>query len=139
MDEPALKTPAILFFDGHCGLCHRAVLFTLRRDDGSRFRFAPLQGTTLKARLSSEQVAALPDSLVLLSGTEILVKSRAVLHLLSSLDGPWSWVGRVASHFPTALGDLIYDLLARNRHRLFAPSRESCPIVPAELQERFLP
>ncbi len=139
MDRPALKMPAILFFDGHCGLCHQAVLFTLRHDVGSSIQFAPLQGTTLREHLSPEQVATLPDSLVILDGNKVFVKSQAVLHLLRRMGGPWSWAGRVASCFPTALGDVLYDLLARIRHRLFTPPREFCPLVPAELRKRFLP
>ncbi|HZH02738.1 MAG TPA: DCC1-like thiol-disulfide oxidoreductase family protein [Myxococcaceae bacterium] len=35
----------ILFYDGGCGLCHRAVRFVLARDPAGRFRFAPLGGS----------------------------------------------------------------------------------------------
>jgi hypothetical protein len=37
----------ILFYDGHCSLCHRSVQFVVRHDrDGTAFRFAPMQWPT---------------------------------------------------------------------------------------------
>ena len=48
--------PDLLFYDGTCGLCHRAVTFALARDpDGSRFRFAALQGA--RAHRDPDRVA----------------------------------------------------------------------------------
>ena len=52
-----------VFYDGSCGLCHRAVQFLLARDNrGARFRYAALQGATA-ARLIGD-VDAHPDSMV---------------------------------------------------------------------------
>ena len=58
--------PELLFYDGHCGLCHRSVQFLLRHDPGGRaFRFAPLQGCTFEATIPPAQRAQLPDSMVI--------------------------------------------------------------------------
>src|SRR5579885_2416758 len=41
--------PELIFYDGHCGLCHGFVKFALARDrEGARFRFAPLPEQTLR-------------------------------------------------------------------------------------------
>ena len=37
------ENPPVVFFDGVCGLCNRAVDFILAEDDGALFRFAPTQ------------------------------------------------------------------------------------------------
>jgi predicted DCC family thiol-disulfide oxidoreductase YuxK len=129
----------LVFFDGHCGLCHRGVLFALRRDDGSRFAFAPLQGETFLQNLPASSREGLPDSLLILHGEHLLVKADAVLHLLQRLGGPWKLVAGLAFLFPRRMRDWIYDGVARNRHRWFQPPAQSCPRVPPSLQARFLP
>ena len=54
--------PDQVFYDGHCGLCHRTVLFLLTRDrDGALFRFGPLfgevAGTVRTGTISADQAA----------------------------------------------------------------------------------
>ena len=45
-----MNAPPVIYFDGYCGLCNGFVDFVLARDRARRFRFAPLQGTTARAR-----------------------------------------------------------------------------------------
>lgn len=133
--------PATVFYDGHCGLCHRGVKFALRRDaNGSRFRFAPLQGATLRERLDTESIAALPDSIVLLDADGTLrVKSDATLAILSRIGGAWAAWAKLGRCVPRVVRDGAYDAVARVRHRFFAKPVEACPVVPVEVRDRFLP
>lgn len=125
-----------LFYDGSCGFCHRWVLFLLRHDpDGSRFRFAPLQGDAWKAAGITGEI---PDSLVLQAADgRVLFKSDAVLELLERLGGGWRALGRLAGLLPRWLLDLGYDGVARVRRHLFLPPPGACPILPADLRARF--
>lgn len=132
---------SLIFYDGQCGLCHRSVLFALRHDrDGSRFRFAPLQGETIRRELSTDTIANLPDSLVVLGrdGT-VLQESQAVLSMLHHIGGAWGVFGQVLSWVPTLLRDAGYRAIARARHRLFSTPPEMCPVVSEDLKARFLP
>jgi len=129
----------LVFYDGGCGLCHRAVRFALRRDDGTRFAFAPLQGSTFLDRIPADRRAHLPDSLVILHGDRLLVKSDAVLHLLHQLGGAWRLLARLGQFLPPRVRDALYDSLARHRHHLFAAPAQACPTVPPHLQSRFHP
>ena len=131
----------LVFYDGHCGLCHRAVMFVLRRDaDGSRFRFAPLQGETLRQQLSEDRISQLADSLVVIGvDGRVLQQSDAVLLILDQLGGGWRALGRLSSWVPRSLRDLVYRGIARIRHRLFKRQNDLCPVVPAELRSRLLP
>ena len=53
--KPAAGTD-ILFYDGSCGLCHRAVRFILAEDrSGTAFRFAPLGGETFASDDSANE------------------------------------------------------------------------------------
>ena len=136
-------TPATeyLFYDGHCGLCHRAVKFVLKHDrSGTAFRFAPLQGETFLARVAAERRAGLPDSVVVLTRDgELLLRSAAFLHILRRLGGGWRVLASVLSIMPRGLLDLVYDFVARIRYRVFGKRDDLCPIVPAELRARFDP
>ena len=135
--------PDTIFFDGHCGLCHRWVKFVMLRDpDGKRFRFAPLQGSTFEQAVDQATRQRLPDSIIVqrdASMSPLLIKSTAVLHILSRLGGGWrvlSWLGRVV---PRPLRDITYDRVAAVRHRLFKQPDEACPLMPPEMRGRFLP
>lgn len=129
----------ILFYDGDCGLCHGAVLFTLKRDKVAAFRFAPLQGETLKTEVPEAMRAALPDSLVLKEPDgRVLTRSSAVVALLKRLGGFWTLLGAMLWIIPRPLRNLGYDLVAKVRHRLFKRPEGACPLVPKELRGRFL-
>lgn len=136
----AVKGPALLFYDGTCGLCHRAVVFALRRDPrGELFRFAPLGGETFVTEIPSDQRATLPDSLVLLDEEGLHVRSEAALRVASRLGAPWPFLARLVRPLPRSWRDSLYDTIARWRARLFARPAEACPWVPDSLKGRFLP
>lgn len=130
----------ILFYDGECGLCHGAVQFVVARDNAGHFRFAPLQGDTIAAAIDEAERAGLPDSIVVLTvaGT-ILVKSRAAAYIGAHLGAAWPMLAAVVRIIPRLLGDFCYDAIARVRRRLFAKPKSACPLLPAELRDRFLP
>jgi predicted DCC family thiol-disulfide oxidoreductase YuxK len=137
-DEP---TAEMLFYDGHCGLCHGAVKFVLRYDrQGRAFRFAPLQGPTFEARVPKERRAGLPDSIVVLTKEgALLVRSDAFLHVLLGLGGGWRILAGALRLIPRAVRDAAYDFIARIRYGVFGKRDELCPIVPADLRARFDP
>jgi predicted DCC family thiol-disulfide oxidoreductase YuxK len=130
-----------LFYDGHCGLCHWAVKFVLKHDrSGEPFRFAPLQGPTFEARVPVERRAGLPDSIVVLTHDgRLLSRSGALLHILRRLGSGWAVLASVLSVIPRGLLDVGYNLIARIRHRVFGRRDDVCPIVSADLRERFDP
>ena len=132
--------PDIVFFDGECGLCHRTVRWLLAEDpDGASFRFAPLQGDTITTRLTSDRIAALPDSIVLLRADGALLdRSDAVVHILLALGGLSALLGRGLLLVPRPLRNLMYDAVARVRKSAFRKPSGLCPMLPPELGARFL-
>ena len=44
----------IVYFDGYCNVCNRFVDFLIRHDRKRELKYAPLQGTTARARLKKE-------------------------------------------------------------------------------------
>lgn len=132
---------ATLFYDGHCGLCHRTVRFVMAEDAaGERFRFAPLQGETCSAMIPQAQRKLLGDTLILFGpDRSVRTKSSAVIAVLAGLGGWWRVFAAVLKLVPRALRDVAYDGVAGVRERLFAQPEEACPLVPPELRKRFLP
>jgi predicted DCC family thiol-disulfide oxidoreductase YuxK len=128
-----------IFYDGHCGLCHRAVRFVLAEDrTGTTFRFAPLDSEALASAIPEGARALLPDSLVVLTAKgETLTRSSAVRYILQRLGGLWRLFDILAEVVPGGVLDRIYDGISSIRLRLFARPAEVCPLLPKHLRERF--
>ena len=133
------KAAEMIFYDGRCGLCHRAVRFILAEDRrGEAFRFAPLGGEVFLAAVTVGRRAALPDSLVVLTAEgELLSRSSAVLYLMRRLGGMWRMVALIGQLIPVAWRDGAYDVVARTRYRLFRKPESACPLLPGHLRSRF--
>ncbi|MDE2375669.1 thiol-disulfide oxidoreductase DCC family protein [Bradyrhizobium sp.] len=126
----------VILFDGVCIFCSRWVRFVARRDTARRFRFTPIQsayGTRLARAFGIDPDD--PDTNAVVHGGEVFLKSDAVLTVLSLLPG-WGWV-RVLFAVPKPLRDAVYNLVARNRYRIFGKYDE-CFVPDAELRARVL-
>ena len=135
-----MTEPEVVFYDGGCGLCHRTVRLVLAADRAERFVFAPLQGSTFSQLLPKPDRVGLPDSIVLRTPQgQLLVRSNAVLYILSRLGGGWAVLANLARLIPRPIRDAVYDFIARIRFGLFARPDDYCPLVPKELRARFLP
>lgn len=141
---PGIPAPSAqqerLFYDGHCGLCHRTVKFILAEDDdGSRFRFAPLDSDKFRDTIPESVREALPDSVVIWvpDRKEALTRSAAALHVMRRLGGYWRGLAAVGALIPESALDAGYDAIARLRKRIFPAPQEACPLIPKELRSRF--
>lgn len=124
----------LLLFDGECGLCQRAVRFVVARDDGARFLLSPLQSPHAARALKQAGVERIGmDTLYVLrdDGT-LLERSEAALFAIAELGGAWAWA-RWLRIVPRVLRDAVYDVVARNRHRV---PRE-CPVPTETVRARF--
>ena len=137
--RPRLTAQETIFYDGHCGLCHRLVRFVLAEDrEGTRFRFAPLGSAAFRASVPEPERAGLPDSLVVRTADgRLLTRSAVVLHIGQRLGGAWRVLAWILGAAPTAFADSVYDAVARIRYTLFAAPADVCPVVPRELRARF--
>jgi len=138
---PVAPDSEYIFYDGHCGLCHRAVKFVLTHDRaGNTFRFAPLQGQTFLSRVTSTQIPDLPDSFVVLTRErKLLMRSDASVYVMRRMGGGWKILANILGLVPRGLLDGVYDFVARVRYRVFGRQDELCPIVPPNLRTRFDP
>ena len=128
-----------VFYDGHCGLCHHFVKFLIVRDtNGVLFQFAPLDSEAFHRQIPEEVRATLPNSIVIVADGDILVQSRAAIHALGRLGGPWRCFAIVCRFVPRPLADVVYNFIATIRRRIFGRQEDVCPLLPPELRNRFL-
>jgi len=129
----------LLLYDGTCGLCDRSVQFLLKVDKQKRFMFAALQSEAASIRLSEcgTSLNSLPDSLVLIAGSEVYTRWRAVRKIAAELKGAWYIVAFLGYVMPTPVGNLLYDLVARYRYHFFG-KKDYCAFPDAADRSRFL-
>ena len=121
----------IVFFDGVCGLCNHSVNWLLARDPEHRLRFAPLQGPTATAMISSDLRDRL-DTLVFVRDETTYIRTAAVSRILMTLGGRWQVLGAMLWLIPYPLRDLGYRLVSRFRYRMFG-KHDACRLpTPAE-------
>lgn len=131
------KLYKIILFDGICNFCNYWVNFILDRDKDNHFKFAALQSQKGKELLKQ---FSLPeddfDSFILISQSSILKKSSAAFEITKNLKG-WVKIINVFSFLPHTLTDFFYDLIAKNRYRIFG-KREVCRIPTEKEKNKFL-
>ena len=139
LPPPRPLRPELVLYDGHCGLCHGAVRWILAEDSAHSFVFAALGSETFQARISPQDAANLPDSVVVLTEDgRLLTRFAAIVHILTRLGGIWQVLEWALTPMPNIVGDAAYRAIAATRHRIFAPPLDACPLMPPELRARML-
>ena len=125
-DIPKNKT--IILFDGECAMCNNYILFVAKNDSDDNFRFLSIQN---KKIIELKKTYAIEEdnisSICIIDNNKIKRKSRAVLKIVSMLKFPYNLL-TVFYIIPNFLRDIIYDLVAKNRYRIFGKVDE-CSIV----------
>jgi predicted DCC family thiol-disulfide oxidoreductase YuxK len=126
----------VILFDGVCVFCSRWVRFVANRDTQRRFRFTTIQ-SAYGARLA--QSVGIdpgdPDTNAVIHRGVAYTKSDGALTVLSNLPG--FGFARVFVAVPTPLRDAVYNLIARNRYRIFGKF-DACIVPDADLRARVL-
>jgi predicted DCC family thiol-disulfide oxidoreductase YuxK len=127
----------IIIFDGHCALCSNWARFVLRHDAKGVYRLLPAQSPLGRALyihygLHPEDY----ETNILVADGAAWFKSEGSIRMAEGLGWPWS----LAAGFrilPRPVRDWLYDLIARNRLRLFG-KRDTCYMQERGYEDRFL-
>jgi predicted DCC family thiol-disulfide oxidoreductase YuxK len=148
MVDPARQAPSeargahLVLYDGVCGLCSHLLQFLLARDRRAAFDFASLQSATGRAIV--ERAGGNPLELTSFyvfanyrtPSAQMLTKGRAALFVANELGWPWKSMCMLRV-LPSGLLDRAYDLVARNRYRVFG-RHEQCLLPRPEFRSRFV-
>ncbi len=127
----------IIVFDGECVLCNHFFHFVVAIDRKQRFHFLTAQspaGEILYQHFGLKQ-GDFDTSLVLVNG-ELFERMHGFYKVMKIIGLPWSLLS-VFGWLPKVINDFGYNLVARNRYRIFG-RREYCMIPSEELKSRFL-
>ncbi len=126
----------VILYDGVCVFCSRWIRFIAARDQAARFRFTAIQspyGTRLAQAFGIDPDD--PDTNAVIHGGVARLKSDGALTVLSLLPG-FGWT-RVLFAVPKPVRDSVYNLVARNRYRIFG-KYESCFVPDAAMRARVI-
>ena len=130
-------TRQIILFDGVCNLCSGSVRFIIKRDPKQQFKFASLQSefgssTLLKLGLDPNEL----HSIILLVDDNVYQRSDAALRITRQLTGLWPlFYGFII--LPRFLRDWVYNMIAKNRYKLFG-RKDECWLPSPQLASRFI-
>ncbi len=127
----------ILLFDGYCNLCNGLVNFLIDQDSEEIIKFASIQSDFGKTYLIDHDYDPEdPTTLIVILGDTYYTKSEAVFLLAQYLNSPLRFI-RLFRFLPLKITNIIYDLVAKNRYRLFG-RRDTCRMPTPELISRFI-
>lgn len=137
MGTPDSIGSRIVLFDGVCNLCNHSVQFIIKRDSKSLFSFASLQSQFGQSQLSRFNIPiGLMESIVLIKNGRCYHRSDAVLEIARDLGGLWPLFYGFKI-IPRFIRDLVYNLIAKNRYKVFG-RQDHCMIPTPALKARFL-
>jgi predicted DCC family thiol-disulfide oxidoreductase YuxK len=131
------NTHKVIFFDGVCGLCDRFITFMVDADRENVLKFSTQQGEAFQSQeVKSLITEEMGDSIFYLRDGKIFSKSTAVLTAMSDLGGVWKLTS-IFKIIPRPIRDLIYDMIAKNRYKLFG-KHETCRLPTPEERAKFM-
>jgi predicted DCC family thiol-disulfide oxidoreductase YuxK len=117
------KEPAILF-DGACNLCSGLIRGIQKIDKKHIFRLISLQSQSGEELLHMYKLSdSAFDSIVYVENGTVYQKSRAIFRIIEKTGGLWK-ILLIFKLLPNRINDYLYDLVARNRYKLFGRKKE---------------
>ena len=127
----------IILFDGVCNFCNFWVNFVIKRDKKDLFRFAALQSEKSKQLTNRFNFdTSNLDTFVLIAGDKFFTKSTAALMICKELNGLVK-ITYPLIFLPKFFRDFIYDMIAKNRYKLFG-RRDTCRVPTEAEKKKFL-
>ncbi len=113
-----MSNKKILFYDGDCPFCNRAVNFVLaHKKSGNNIYFSPLQSELAKQELKKHNIHIKMDTLYYLTQNKVYDKSSASVMLAKSFKFPYNLLV-VFYIVPKFLRDFVYNQIAKRRHKI---------------------
>ena len=111
----------VLLLDGDCGLCHRLAIFMdKRKSSDADIAFRPIEsedGQNLIYTFSKKQQQA--DTVYIVRNGKAYIRSGAGIRILLYMKWYWKMWYPLVWLIPFPIRDIVYMIVAKNRHRVF--------------------
>jgi predicted DCC family thiol-disulfide oxidoreductase YuxK len=122
----------LMVFDGECALCHAGVQFLAKRTSPKKLPIYFIASTSEAGDYLLREAGHDPQnltSIVVYSADRFYVRSNAIAISLTSCRILWQIFGVLLYMTPNLISDFFYDLVARNRKKIF--KNNSCELNPS--------
>ena len=127
----------IVLYDGVCNFCNSSVKFILKHERSNELKFAALQSDIGREILEEHGEKSTDfDSIILMDEGRLFKKSRAAFRIAKHLKYPYA-AFNVIGVLPAFFTDFFYDLVAKNRYKIFGRS-DACMLPSPEMRMRFI-
>ncbi len=126
----------IVLFDGVCNLCNSTVLFLIKHDTNNQLNFSAQQTEAGKNIMLQNNIAIDNNSVIFIKETKVYDKSDAIIEIAKLLTG-WPSILQYGRIVPKWFRNFLYDLIAKNRYRIFG-KRNECAIPSEANKVKFL-
>jgi len=111
----------VLLLDGDCGLCHRLAIFMdKRRRRDADIAFRPIESDEGRNLISTFPIKQQKlDTVYLVRKGNSYVRSAAGIRVLLYMKWYWRFWYPLVWLVPLPLRDIVYRIIATNRHRIF--------------------
>jgi len=125
----------IIFFDGECGLCNKAIDLIIRVDTSKKIYFSSLQSPFAIRFFKHRVITIKLDTIYFYHRQRIYDRSAAIKQILLCLKGFWYIIGLFIVLIPKPIADYIYRHIAANRFKLFG--KTTCRIPTLAERNQF--
>ena len=116
MIQPSL----IIYYDGFCVLCSRAMDFTTKHDRDKIISYSPIQSDYAKRTLEQKYIDDM-NTVVVKKDNKTFTKSKAAFVVLDALNHPLRYLQFI---LPSFLADKCYYFVAERRYSWFGKKEE---------------
>ena len=135
--QEEIKTKKIILFDGICTLCNNFIVFIAKNDKKDIFRFLPLQNKNINRFINTKNINIKDlKSIVLIENKNPKYKSNAAIEILININKIFL-LCKVFYIIPRIIRDMIYNLIAKNRYKIFGRV-EYCSILKSKVNSEIL-
>lgn len=118
----------VILFDGTCTLCSHLAQFIQRKNRRNLFKLLLLQSDLGQEILEKYELELVNfNSIVFIENAKIYLKSKAIFRILHHLGGVWK-IFLVFRVLPNRTNDFLYDILSKNRYKIFG-RQKTCVII----------
>ena len=107
-----MELPLVIYYDGFCILCSRAMDFSIKHDHEKIVHYSPIQSNYAQKNLDKKYINDM-NTVVVKKGNETFTKSKAAFIVLNALNHPLRYF---QFFLPLFLADKLYDLVAKRRY-----------------------